>query len=298
MSIVHNLDTLEKKLDNTLDAGHYHKDAGRDDPTQEYRLVESLRLYSEASRVASKYQYDSKDCVQLMKHMSTVASLIYRDILMQPFINNASISSTVTSRSSTTFVCGSDEVVTTADNLGNPSKGDTGASPSRSGTIENINNNKNPRKWQSPKNAIAAITWLLSFYDYLLHWEEREEQSFVEILGLRHKHSFAKMLGTVELEVRKGAVEMMFGGGGNDDGVTDVENGGNKNSTSKNTSTSNKISAVTENQLLYFQNPRSRRLVRDSLLIQAMLKEKVVVKELDMAIPSNGSDRVRKRRHR
>ncbi len=91
---------------------------------------------------------------------------------------------------------------------------------------------------------------------------------------------------------------MMFGGGGNDDGVTDVENGGNKNSTSKNTTTSNKISAVTENQLLYFQNPRSRRLVRDSLLIQAMLKEKVVVKELDMAIPSNGSDRVRKRRHR
>jgi len=263
-----------------LYAGHYHKDAGRDDPTQEYRLVESLRLYSEASRVASKYQYDSRDCMQLMKHMCTVASLIYRDILMHPFSNISSTSSAGTITSSTTSVCGSDEVVTTAQNTGNPSEGDTAASSSSSGTIENNNdksNNKQPRKWQLQKNAITAITWLLSFYDSLFHWEEREGQSFVDILGLRHKHSFAKMLGTFDLDSRRGAVETML-------------DGSNNNTTDK------RIQAVTENQLQYFQNPRSQRLVKDSLLIQALLKEKVIVKELDMAIPSNELGRVRKRR--
>lgn len=285
-------ESLVKQLQYTTDAGHYHKDAGRDDPNQEYRLVESLRLYSEASRVASKYQYDSRDCMQLMKHMCTVASLIYRDILMHPFSNKSSTSSAGTVTSSTTSVCGLDEVVTTKQNAGNPTEGDTAASTSSSATIENNknkNNNKQPRKWQLQKNAVAAITWLLSFYDSLLHWEEREEQSFVEILGLRHKHSFAKMLGTFDLESRRGAVEMML------DGFTTVENGGNKTRKSCNNTTDKEMQAVTENKLLYFQNPRSQRLVPDSLLIQALLKEKVVVKELDMAIPSSELGRVRKR---
>eukprot|EP00985_Skeletonema_marinoi_P027687 scaffold23106_cov80-Skeletonema_marinoi.AAC.1 len=67
-----------------LYAAHYHRDAGREDQSQEYRLVESMRLYSEASRVASQYRYDAKDCLQLMKHMTTVASLIAKDILLLP----------------------------------------------------------------------------------------------------------------------------------------------------------------------------------------------------------------------
>jgi hypothetical protein len=67
-------------------AGHYHKDAGSsttavDDPKEEYRLVEALRLYASASRVASQYTYDSKDSLQLLKHMSAVASLMEKDIL-------------------------------------------------------------------------------------------------------------------------------------------------------------------------------------------------------------------------
>eukprot|EP00978_Attheya_sp_CCMP212_P035516 scaffold154963_cov37-Attheya_sp.AAC.1 len=69
-------------------AGHYHKDAGSsttgasvDDPKEEYRLVEALRLYASASRVASQYTYDSKDSLQLLKHMTAVASLIDKDIL-------------------------------------------------------------------------------------------------------------------------------------------------------------------------------------------------------------------------
>ena len=72
-------------------AGHYHKDAvwqeqqGREsatcstcifDPEQEYRLVESVRLYSEAARVASQYRYD----MQLMKHMTKASLLMMNDI--------------------------------------------------------------------------------------------------------------------------------------------------------------------------------------------------------------------------
>lgn len=65
-----------------LYCGHYHRDAGRNG--EEYRLVESLRLYAEATRVACTYRYDSKDCLQLMKHFTTVAALISKDILLAP----------------------------------------------------------------------------------------------------------------------------------------------------------------------------------------------------------------------
>ena len=68
-----------------LYCAHYHRDAGRDvgknDESEEYRLVESLRLYAEATRVASGYKY-TKDCMQLMKHFTTVAALISKDILL------------------------------------------------------------------------------------------------------------------------------------------------------------------------------------------------------------------------
>eukprot|EP00956_Cyclotella_meneghiniana_P013709 scaffold19997_cov84-Cyclotella_meneghiniana.AAC.3 len=67
-----------------LYAGHYHKDAGRKSSRDEYRLIEALRLYSEASKVASTYKYETKDSMQLMKHMTTVASLIQKDILLIP----------------------------------------------------------------------------------------------------------------------------------------------------------------------------------------------------------------------
>ncbi|EED90465.1 hypothetical protein THAPSDRAFT_263558, partial [Thalassiosira pseudonana CCMP1335] len=55
--------------------------AGQDNIYEEYRLVEAMRLYSEASHVASSYKYDTKDSMQLMKHMTTVASLLARDVL-------------------------------------------------------------------------------------------------------------------------------------------------------------------------------------------------------------------------
>jgi len=82
-------------------AGHYHKDAGEEQVEQEpnhgggnaienknknsgdneHRFVDALRMYSEAARVTSSYRFDTGDCLQLNKHLTTVAALIQEDIL-------------------------------------------------------------------------------------------------------------------------------------------------------------------------------------------------------------------------
>jgi len=204
-----------------LYAGHYHKDAGRDDMSQEYRLVESLRLYAEASRVASVYRYDTKDCLQLMKHMTTVASLISKDILL-------------------------------------------------------LGNGKDCRAWQRRENAIAAATWLVGFFDSLLFWEEKEHSSFVEVLGIQHKHCVGKLFQRFEVEIRVEAFARIY----SNDKPPSIP------------------SAVTEEALIYFRRPRSKRLAKDSLLIAALMKGKVVVRELEMAIPCTGEGRSTRERKR
>jgi hypothetical protein len=195
-----------------LYCGHYHRDAGRDG--QEYRLVEALRLYSDATRVASSYRYDAKDCLQLMKHFTTVASLISKDILL---------------------------------------------SPRDSGGIIN-----DARPWIKDDNAIAAATWLLGFFDSLMLWEEREQNTFVEILDVRHKHSLGKLIQHFSVDIRLAAIEK----------IQSHEELGNNSL------------AVTEDRLMHFRNPRSNRLAKDSLLVRALSKGKVVVRELEMALPS------------
>lgn len=202
------------------DAGHYHKDAGRDNIYEEYRLVEAMRLYSEASRVASSYKYDTKDSMQLMKHMTTVASLLARDVLQV----------------------------------------DNGA-------------DKEPRNWRHRENGVAFVTWLIAFFDSLLYWEEREQSSFVEILGLRHKHFIGKLLQFFPLDIRLDAIGKIHS---SEDHQT-------------------LLSVVTEEELLYFTKPRSKRLVKESLLVAALSQDTIVVKELDMALPPSGNSRHRKR---
>eukprot|EP00804_Cyclotella_cryptica_P010613 CCRYP_015190-RA/>CCRYP_015190-RA protein AED:0.03 eAED:0.03 QI:4120/1/1/1/1/0.66/3/59/679 len=209
-----------------LYAGHYHKDAGCLMSSNEYRLVEALRLYSEATRVASKYKYETKDCMQLMKHMTTVASLISRDILLFP----------------------------------------------RGGE----DNGKDVRKWKGRDNAVAAATWLLGFYDSLLHWEEREENSFVEILGMAHRYSLAKLFQLIPANVRVDAIAMIH--------------------TAYCSRT--KFRVITEKEMIYFRQPRSRRLAKESLLTAALTKEKIVLRDMDMALHTNGGSRQRKRTRR
>ena len=60
--------------------GNYHKDAGQE-PDQEYRLVEALRCYAQASRVASGYIYEWGDSLQLTKVVEKLAEFIRTEIL-------------------------------------------------------------------------------------------------------------------------------------------------------------------------------------------------------------------------
>lgn len=206
-----------------LYCAHYHRDAGRQDKSQEYRLVESLRLYAEATRVASTYRYDAKDCMQLMKHFTSCASLILKDVLL--------------------------------------SSQDDGV------------NGKDVRLWQRHENAVAAATWLLGFFDNLLWWEESQQSTFVEILGLQNKHSISKLLAPFSVDVRIAAVAKI-------------------RSTEEPAS---RALAVTEDELLHFKGPRSKRLAEGSALVLALAKEKVVIRDNEMALPPADSGGRRKR---
>ena len=197
-----------------LYAAHYHRDAGREDQSQEYRLVESMRLYSEASRVASQYRYDAKDCLQLMKHMTTVSSLIAKDILLLP--------------------------------------------------KEAGGDGKVARTWKSRENAVAFATWLIGFIDSLLLWEENDEKQFVEILGTHHKHSLGKGFQLLPEDIRVTAVDKIY---------------------SQEEEHQTRLTAITEEELIYFKHPRSKRLSKGGMLIQALTKKKVVINEMVMAMP-------------
>lgn len=184
--------------------------------------MEALRLYSEACRIACKYKYDTKDCTQLMKHMTTVASLIRKDILLLP---------------------------------------------------ENCQGSKCVRAWACNKNAVAAATWVLSFYDALLFWEEKEQKTFVEVLSISHKLSLAKIFQYFPLNVRLEAITELHS--------SDLQD--------------KKYSMITENQMICFKNPLSQRLTAGTLLITALSKEKIIIKDLDLALPIDVSARRRKR---
>eukprot|EP00986_Skeletonema_menzelii_P018415 scaffold26636_cov153-Skeletonema_menzelii.AAC.26 len=209
---------MDKQTYPYLYAAHYHRDAGREDKSQEYRLVESMRLYSEASRVASQYRYDAKDCLQLMKHMTTVASLVAKDILLLP--------------------------------------------------KEIGGDGKTARTWKYRENAVAVITWFIGFIDSLLLWEEIEENNFVEILGAQHKHSLGKLFQLVAEDIRISAVDKIY---------------------SQEETPKTRRTAVTEDELIYFMHPRSKRLSKGSILLQALTKKKIVIREMELAMPCTSS---------
>lgn len=201
-----------------LYAGHYHKDAGRKSSLDEHRLVEALRLYSEASKVACRYKYETKDSMQLIKHMTTVATLIQKDILLFP-------------------------------------------------------DSKEVRVWTCREHAVAASTFILAYFDSLLFWEEREESTFIEILGRSHKLSLPKLFQHFPQDIRL-------------DGIAKLHNPAAQTT---------KYSAITEHHIFYFTHPRARRLAKGSLLVTALSKEKISVRDLDMALPASESHRQRKR---
>ena len=249
-------------------AGHYHKDAGLDlGASQEYRLVEAIRLYAQASRVASThYIYDSKDSLYLMKHMTIIASLIYLDIL----------------------------TTTTTTTTGEPPEPSTKEVPPKQ---QKKKEERRPRTWAYRENAIAAGTWLLGFYDSLFFWEEKcGQQTFVEICTREHKYALSNLFQTYDDQtIRQEIVDHLFRGAA----TTSEDNtgGGGDNIMTP----SSDIYGITNgDNLVYFTNPRSMRLKeRNGLLIQALTKKKVTIGDLELAMISNsGSDGRRAKRAR
>lgn len=226
------------------DAGHYHKDAGKSLSGQESRLAEALKMYAQGARITSKYPYEH----QLNKHVTKIAMLIMDDIL------------------------------TSNTDEKHPED------------AEKVQKKKTePRKWLEKSNAIHCCMWLLVFLDSLLFWEESQQQKeqehrqneqrsknsnsrgrisggsvkqqFVEILVPSHPHSISKLLACFEEEIRNQALLNLH---------------------STKTSTTTTSSSTSESP--YRPKLRSRRLQTGSLLCKGVIKPKVKIRDLDLAI--------------
>ena len=132
--------------------------------------------------------------------------------------------------------------------------------------------------WQQQDNAIAAATWLLGFFDSLLLWEETEEIQFVEVLNIQHRHSLGMMFQLFSSDIRVAAIQRIY-------------SGREEQHTQNN--------ANTEDKLIYFKAPKSNRFSKESFLLQALVKKKIIIRELEIALPlSNSEERSSRRRKR
>lgn len=132
-------------------------------------------------------------------------------------------------------------------------------------------NKKEPRKWHKKENAVATGTWLIGFFDSLLLWEERQNngsgRTFVEILSPSHECSVGKMIQLFSPDIRKDIICLLF-----------------QENSERNTIRSD-LEAVTDTNLLYFNKPISARMRKESLLIKAIQKPKVSIRDMELTIP-------------
>ena len=258
-------------------AGHYHKDAGNlqlsssdggsEEWEREYRLVEAVRLYSQAAGVMSRYPFEPGDSMQLVKTSTRLALLLYDDVLSAPE--------------------GDDD----EDRVSG------GAGCRRNGR------KRSPRHWRRREDAVAAATWLLAFFDHLLLWEERSGEvigggadaavvpstagrRFVEILSPGHRHSFGKLFELFEWDVRKEMASIVY-------------DTGKRLEIVRSSPSDPWIDAITHKELRYYQSTKSQRLLsKDRPLMLALLRSKISVGDLELAIPGpeNGNRRRRSKR--
>jgi len=252
-----------------LYCGHYHKDAGKHlGSDEEYRFVESMRMYARAAYVASKYPYDAhgSGCLYLNKHMTSVAMLVLYDIMMT---NNATST-------------------TECESLSTSARTATEKKKSKIST--------EPRSWAHEENLVAFGTWLLSFYDSLLVWEEHspDRRQFVEILSPSHKYSIGKLFSLLPLDVRLKVIEIMFDGGSNEATMNNNKQKENGNDDDHDDYGS-KYACLSNDELVYCKTIRSQRLLSpNSLLLAALTRpKKVSISEMAMTIiiitPSSSS---------
>jgi hypothetical protein len=127
--------------------------------------------------------------------------------------------------------------------------------------------------WRSQDDAVADSTWLIRFFDSLMLWEEREQSAFVEVLDIWHKRSPGKLMQQFTVDFRIAEMQSFEEP---DKGSLDV----------------------TEDRLTYFRNPCLKRLAKDSLLVVALSKGKVAVRDLEMSLPSTSEGECRQRKKR
>lgn len=59
-----------------------------------------------------------------------------------------------------------------------------------------------PRAWTEEANAVTCGRWLFTFFDHLLLWEERTNETFLPILTSNHKTGIAKAFALLAHDVR------------------------------------------------------------------------------------------------
>jgi hypothetical protein len=120
---------------------------------------------------------------------------------------------------------------------------------------------KEVRQWHQKENAVAVCTWLLGFFDSLLHWEEASgSKQFCEILSPSHKFSIGKLFQFLTEDVRKDALATV------------------------------RSELTGDERIPHFHKPRATRLSTSSLLLKALQKPKVSIREMELAIPSMDDD--------
>ena len=183
-------------------AGHYHKDAGGVDPEHcnkrkdnsnshtssnitvpivysdnEHRFADALKMYSEAARVTSRYRFDTGDCLQLNKHLTSVAALIHEDILTTTSSfdeNNTSTTKKAQPRSPRKWIHKSN------------------ARACCFWLLRFLDHLLRWEEWSSEASSKAGIT--------------SKNPRFVEILQVSHKSFVGKLLQTFDVEVRNSAL--------------------------------------------------------------------------------------------
>lgn len=153
-------------------AGHYHKDAGRETQEEEYRLVEAVRLYSLAAKVASGYIYEVGDSLQLSKTMTKIAELLSEDVLL-----------------------------TAKDDVG-----DAGKAKLTPRLWTNRNNSIALGTW------LLAFFDSLLLWEEKSGGEDTEGKKFVEILNPSHKHGISKLFSHFDQDVRVDILSKVYDG--------------------------------------------------------------------------------------
>jgi len=181
-------------------AGHYHKDAGSIDPEHcngrkdnssniidgnvqmlysdnEHRFADALKMYSEAARVTSRYRFDTGDCLQLNKHLTSVPPLIHEDIL------------------TTTPSKGNNTAATKKPQPRSPRKWIHGSNARACcfWLFRFLDHLLHWEEWSSEASSKAGIT--------------SKNPRFVEILQVSHKSFVGKLLQTFDVDVRNSALD-------------------------------------------------------------------------------------------